>query len=575
MPHTISPWPAAAVTLVGLGLRRPLLLVLGAGLATSALAARAWDGLHPPVTGPWSGVATLVTDPSAVAGGLRVEIRLAGKRVEATARGRVAGPLRDRLAGERVALAGTVQPVPNRLRDRAAPRHLAARMTLSRVGGWTGGDVADRVANSLRRTLVAGAGSLGLHRRALFTGFVLGDDRDQSIEITDDFRASGLSHLLVVSGENLAFVLTLIGPILRRFGLRGRMAMGIGVLLLFGVLTRWEPSVLRATAMAAIALLATTLGRPVSTLRILALAVTALLVIDPLLVHSVGFLLSTGACAGIALFGTRLAAVIPGPRVLASAAGVTLAAQIGVAPVLVPVFGGLPLASVPANLLAVPAAGPLMMWGMTAGPVAGLVGEPVASLLHLPTGVLVDWVAAVARWSATLPLGSLTTPHLVLLALAFGLAAVGRRRSRPATVTWAAAVLAGLAVVAPMAVQLGQGPVDGSELVAGARLWRRGGATVLIVDGHPVNTGRLMSALHTAGVRRLDLVVVARPGPAASHAVGPVLERFPAGLVLAPPGHDVASGIIPEPGATVSAGGLELAVETVRPRLVVVVSRRS
>ena len=164
--------------------------------------------------------------------------------------------------------------------------------------------------------------------------------------------------------------------------------------------------------------LASTLGRSVSGLRLLALAVTGVLLVDPLLVGSVSFLLSAGACAGIALFAAPLAAALPGPRPLAAALAVTLAAQIGVAPVLVPVFGGLPVAAVPANLLAVPAAGPVMMWGLAAGLPAGLVGGAVAHLVHVPTGWLVAWVAGVARVSARLPLGELRGPHVLLLTAA-------------------------------------------------------------------------------------------------------------------------------------------------------------
>jgi competence protein ComEC len=63
--------------------------------------------------------------------------------------------------------------------------------------------VASRAANSLRRTLVRGARPLDTEERALLTGFVLGDDRDQSVAVADDFRAAGLTHLLAVSGDNV------------------------------------------------------------------------------------------------------------------------------------------------------------------------------------------------------------------------------------------------------------------------------------------------------------------------------------------------------------------------------------
>ena len=71
----------------------------------------------------------------------------------------------------------------------------------------------------MRHTLVAGAASLPADRRPLFTGFVLGDDRGQGADVVADFRASGLAHLLVVSGENVAFVLALASPVIRRLSL--------------------------------------------------------------------------------------------------------------------------------------------------------------------------------------------------------------------------------------------------------------------------------------------------------------------------------------------------------------------
>src|SRR5438309_2443488 len=126
--------------------------------------------------------------------------------------------------------------------------------------------------------------------------------------------------------------------------------------------------------MVSVSMLAWAAGRPSSTVRLLALAVTGLLVIDPLLVHSVGFLLSVGACTGIAVLARPLADALPGPRALTAPLAVTMAAQLGVAPVLVPVFGGVPVASLPANLLAVPAAAPVMIWGVAGGLPAGLFG---------------------------------------------------------------------------------------------------------------------------------------------------------------------------------------------------------
>ena len=178
------------------------------------------------------------------------------------------------------------------------------------------------------------------------------------------------------------------------------------MLVLFGTMTRWEPSVLRAIAMTSIALLAGYLGRPTAGLRVLALAATALLVADPFLLHSVGFLLSCGASLGIAVLARPITARLRGPQWVREVLGVTAAAQIGVAPVLIPVFGSMPLVSLPANLVAVPLAAPLTMWGLASGVVGGVVhpfAPQVSSLLTVPTAALLHALMTVADLGSRVP----------------------------------------------------------------------------------------------------------------------------------------------------------------------------
>ncbi|MDQ3980293.1 MAG: ComEC/Rec2 family competence protein, partial [Actinomycetota bacterium] len=482
---------AALVILGALAARQTALLCLGVALAASGLAARSWAGLRPAEPRSVGTTVTLVTDPTDVAGALRVDVRLEGKRVEVWARGRAAGRLRSRLAGERVVLSGHLAPIPESERRRVAPRHITARMSAEHVELASAGSWPSAFVNRVRRALLRGAEVLPAERRSLFSGFVLGDDRGQPPEITYDFRASGLTHLLVVSGQNVAFVLAVAAPLLRRLTLRSRMVAGFAVLALFGTLTRWEPSVIRAVAMAGVALLAGTLGRPTSTLRILSLAVAGLLLIDPLLVHSVGFRLSAGACAGIALWSRTLSAALPGPRPVAEALGVTLAAQAGVAPILIPTFGGVPVVSLLANLLALPAAGPVMIWGMAAGFPAGLVGGTIAGVLHIPTRLLLAWVAGVARVAASLPLGQLGLVHLAVLAGAAALFVWSRRSGRPAGARLALA--ASIAVLlAPAAAVVRPSPADARPVGRGATLWRAGGATVVVLDDARASPDRLL-----------------------------------------------------------------------------------
>jgi len=544
-------WLALALVAAGFAARRPALLCLGAAVLASALGARSWAGLVPPVPGPVRGVATLLTDPVEVSGAVRVEVRLGGRRFEAWGRDRAGARLAPRLAGERVEVAGRVGPVADHRRQYLARRHVVGRITVTEVGGWSPGGGLARLANGLRRVLIDGAVALPEAQRALFAGLVLGDDRGQSPETVDDFRAAGLTHLLAVSGQNVAFVLALVAPLLAVLGLRGRLLAGLVVLVVFGVVTRWEPSVLRAEAMAAVALLAATLGREASTLRALALAVTGLLLVDPLLVGSVGFLLSCGACTGIAVLAPTLARRMPLP------VAVTLAAQVGVAPVLVPIFGGLPVASLPANLLAVPAAAPVVLWGLAAGLPAGLVGGPIAAAVHLPTRLLVGWIAGVARWAAALPLGQLGPAHLVGLGGLVALAALAPRARR---------LVLGLAIavaLAPAAAMARPASADGAELVPGARLWREAEATVLVLD-RP-SPGPLLGALRVAGVRRVGVVVIVSGRGGVPRDLEAVLRRHPAGVVLTP--------VEAVAGAAVTVGRLRVDIRAGSPKPVAEVSR--
>ena len=564
--------PAVGAVAVALLARRPLLLVVGAALLAAALGHRAWHGLAPPASARTvAGEVVLLSDPVDVGGALRVDVGVAGRRAEAWARGTSAAALRPRLAGERVVVEGRLRPPPPEARRRLALRHVSARMSVDGVGPWRPADAASRLANGLRRTLVQGAAPLQRDQRALLTGFVLGDDRDQSVAVADDFRAAGLTHLLAVSGQNVAFVLVLCRPVLCRLGLRGRWAASVAVIGFFGLLTRWEPSVLRASAMAALAVTAVGLGRPTSPRRLLALAVAGVVLLDPLLVHSVGFRLSVGASAGILVLAAALARRLPGPRWLAEAVAVTSAAQVGVAPVLVPVFGGVPVASIPANLLAVPAAGPLMAWGLTAGMVAGAIGPPADAVLHLPTSLLVRWVAGVAQWGATLPLGQIEFAHLAAaVALVVVTVLARRRRLRFALPVGVAAVT--LAVLSPALFPPG-GVLTDVAPAPGARLWRSN-ASVLVLDDAGIDAGRLLAGLRRHAVVRLDAVLAIRGTRDQATTVALLRSRVDVATVLAPEGHAIRDALVP-PEGTVDVGGLRVVVTTTSPVLQAQVQVRS
>jgi competence protein ComEC len=231
---------------------------------------------------------------------------------------------------------------------------------------------------------------------------VIGDDSREPPAMVDAFRGSGLSHLTAVSGQNVAFLLAAAGLLLRRLRPWWRWAVSVVLIAWFMALTRFEPSVLRAGLMAMLAISAFTLGHRQHPARLLALALTVLVLVDPFLVWSVGLWLSVGATAGVCVVGPWLAERLRGPPWWSLALGTTLGAQVGVVVPSVLVFHRLPLVSIPANLLAVPVAGAVMLVGLPVGLLAGWGPPALVDVVMVPCRLGTRWVATVAEVAARL-----------------------------------------------------------------------------------------------------------------------------------------------------------------------------
>ncbi len=399
---------------------------------------------------------------------------------------------------------------------------------------------AQSVRSLIGRSILA---SFPPREAGLLLGLAVGDDSRLDPVVERDFRASGLSHLLVVSGGNVAMVLApvlALGAVLR-LSRWPRFALGVGITAFFVVLTGAEPSVMRAGVMAGLALVGVLLGRPRSAASILSAAVVGLLALDPTLVWSVGFQLSVAATGGMIALATPIAERIGFlPRPVAMATGATLAAQIGVTPVLLFYFHEVPLSTVVANVLAFPAVAPALLLGLVAAG-AGLIAEPAGDAIAVLALVPMRYLVAVADRLASAPLPwitggggvTLVVGMVVALALTWWLRSE-RRVSRTALLlclavapllVWTNAIWAG----APSSLtvrffDIGQGDA--------ALLTSPGGASVL-VDGGP-DPALVATELSALGVRRLDVVVATHPH--ADHIVGlpAVLARIPVGVLLEP-----------------------------------------
>ncbi|MCY3892554.1 MAG: ComEC/Rec2 family competence protein [Acidimicrobiaceae bacterium] len=519
---------------VGIASRARVLIPAGLVLLAAAAMGAQLSQLSAVTGGDFEGEVQLVGDPRWRSGALVVlfsaTIDGAQHRWEGRARGPAAWQLEDAAMGERWRLGVTVEPAEPADRPFLWPRHLAGTAQIRTAYRVDGGSAPFRIANSLRGLVEASGESLSQRDAALLAGFVYGDDRGQLPEVVHDFRATSLTHLLAVSGSNVAFVLLLFAPLLAGLRPWARLVAVAALLVQFAVLTRGEPSVLRACVLAALAVGAHAVGRRASATRLLALAIIVLLLVDPLLVRSVGFQLSVAATAAIVIGARPISRLLWGPPWLRLALAATLSAQAGVLPVQLAVFGSLPLVSIPANVLAGPVAGPAMVWGLVGGVTGGLTGDAVASVLHLPTKLMMGWVAGVARWGASLGWPQIEAAELTAGAAVVGCCVAGGflLRNLGAVAGSAAVVAAGVGVW--IVAGSHQQPLPLGPHLAVPRI-----DPVIVVVDRP-DPSRALGQLAAAGIDRIDVLVARSASRSGREAVRAVHARHDIGQVLAPAG---------------------------------------
>ncbi|WP_024756729.1 ComEC/Rec2 family competence protein [Streptomyces exfoliatus] len=393
-----------------------------------------------------------------------------------------------------------------------------------------------RTAGELRAGLRRATEGLAPDARALLPGLVVGDTSRIGPDLRDAFEATDLTHLLAVSGSNLSVVLLLLigrpgrahqverGGLAPRLGLslRATAVAGGALTLAFVVVCRPDPSVLRAAACGIVVLLAIGTGRRRSLIPALAAAVLVLVLYDPWLARSYGFLLSVLATGSLLTVAPRWSDALRRRRVpgrLAEALGAALAAQAVCAPVVVVFAARVSLVAIPANLFAELAVAPATVLGFAALALAQ-VWEPAAAGAAWLAGWPAGWIAGVARTGGELPGAQLPWPDGwwggLALALLTGLVLLGARRLPYRG--WIAALVAALlflVVVRPVPLtrwatgwppqgwvfamcQVGQG--DATVLAAG------GDAAVVVDAGpDPVPVDRCLREL---GVRRVPLLVL-------------------------------------------------------------------
>ena len=389
-----------------------------------------------------------------------------------------------------------------------------------RIVGRRGGigGVADRLRTHRLRS---SAPRLAGERRAVIVGVVLGEDEGLSKTLRDDFRASGLYHLLAVSGQNVAYVAA--GVFLLAWLLRApRAATEVAVIGAIGgyvLAVGWQPSVVRAGVAGTLASLAWLAARPRDRWYFLLVGAAVLLAWNPYSLLEPGFQLSFAAVGAIFVLVPRLERRLEGyplPRRLAEVVAIAAACGAVTAPILWIHFGSVPLFTVLSNAAAAPAMPPLLGLALVDAALDPVLPGAAAALAWA-NGWLAAYVAACARVVAGLPFATVESPVAAVVLAGAGVAAWTAPRLRP----WVRrrVLVAALAAAGPLlAWQLwpvSRTPPDGLRITFldvgqgdAALIEVREGA--LLVDQGPPQAD-VAKQLRRLGVRRLALLVLTHP----------------------------------------------------------------
>jgi competence protein ComEC len=547
---------------VGGGGARAVWLALLALAATAAamamgavrLAAIDHGAFRGPIGRPATARGFVTAVPRRSRGQVQVRIQTADGRLAVEA----PEPVPELPIGRQVKATGTLrEPAPWEARylARYGIRQVLVADRLQLTGLRRGGlaSVTDRIRD--RAELALGSGTPEAEAE-LLRGFVLGEDDRIEAATVDDFKRSGLAHLLAVSGENVMLLALLAAPLLALLGvpLRARLLCVLALIAIYVPVTGAGASIQRAGVMGAAGVIAALAGRPRARWYAVLLAAFVTLAINPRTSADAGWQLSFAAVIGIMLWAGPIREVLLGRlagdreqgragwrRGLAEGAGVTIAATLSTAPLMAHDFDAVSLASVPANLLVIPAVAPLMWLGMLSALVGQLPWLPVQPLTGL-AGLLAAYVAQIAHW-----LGSpgwarakapLPTPAGVVAAyLALGLAlwvflAWARRRGglrtpSPGARPLALAACLGVLVLALAGLRSPGGPAGvpaaGLRVVVldvgqgDAILLDPGDGQPVLVDGGPPGDD-LRGQLEDQGISALAAAVVTHDQ--ADHAGG-------------------------------------------------------
>ena len=426
------------------------------------------------------------------------------------------------------------------------------------AGSGLAGFLLRRVYAAKNRTLAFFRDNLPEERAALLGGILLGQRSGLPSGVEENFRASGVSHLLAVSGLHVGMVTLLAVKLLNILGVKGERAflLSLPFAAAFTLFAGFRPAVLRAFLMLVILAVSQGLGRDRDFPSAMALSALVSLLFNPFFLFMPGFQLSyAGIAAIIYLYEDFTGYFAFLPKFFRGIAAASLAAQLGVAPLTAYYFQQVSLVAILTNLILVAAMVPLLGVGLAGALLAYLWPLGGWLLLQLLSPLLLLFLT-VTEFLAHLPLAFVQVPHMpfYMVFLAYGalIACINRkqiRRHLPGVKVFLRkhlfAILLILSLLAAVGLVQDMGEDKTLEVTfldvgQGASVYIRtpGGRNILVDTGgalfpHSRDPGEdvLLPFLRHRGVKQLDLLFISHPHVDHYDGAFALLEHYPPRLL--------------------------------------------
>lgn len=251
-----------------------------------------------------------------------------------------------------------------------------------------------------------------LDAASFLTGVVLGSRQPVSEEFDDALKATGTSHLIVASGYNISILIATMIKITKFMRKNETAILVITMIACYTFISGLDPSIIRASIMAGLGLLATLFGKQKHAIYLMVLAGLIMLLINPLWIYDVGFQLSFAATFGIiTLQSSIFNKLVYLPGFLREALSTSMAAQVFVYPILITTFGQISIISLLSNLLVIWVI-PLIMFGGVIVMLLAFISQPLARISSMLIYPLLWYIKTCVTLTSNLPYATITVSNV-------------------------------------------------------------------------------------------------------------------------------------------------------------------